>query len=217
MADGAVEGSKFDFGKLLTGRGSGQMQLHFAANEIVYRQGDKADAAFYVVSGKVKISAVVPSGKEAVVGMRGEGEFFGTRCLISLRAGTATALTDCVLIRITAPALARLLREEPDFAVLFATKLVRQSVSDQEVLVDHLINSAEKRLARTLLRLADFSGRSAGAIPAKVNQSELASMIGTTRSRVSFFMNGFRRRGLIEYDRHGHIMVRDALGGVVSG
>lgn len=152
------------------------------------------------------------SGKEAVVAIRGPGEFFGTRCLVDRRTGMAAALTACSLIRVTTSALIRLLREEPNFAVMFATYLVKQSIRDQENLVDHLTNPAEKRLARTLLQLANYvDSGDPRSISTPINQGMLANMIGTTRPRVSFFMNKFRRQGLIEYTRDGGLTVRDGL------
>src|SRR5262249_55468180 len=143
---------------------------------------------FYVESGWVKMSAVVPSGKEPVIALRRRDELFGARSMVApRRQATAAALTDCSLIRVTKSALNRLLREQPDFAVTFAAYLVRRSICDQESLIDHLTNSAEKRLARTLLQLAsEIGGDSAPSIAAgRINQALLANMIGTTRSRVS--------------------------------
>ena len=200
-----------DPGAALTGHASGQSRLQFPAQHIIYSQGGKADALFYIESGLVKISVVVPSGKEAVVGIRRERDLFGTRCLVGQRMGTATALTATSLIRVTTSAVTRLLREEPDFAVNFAIHLLHQSIYDQENLVDQLTNSAERRLARTLLQLADFSNHDVSPIPAQINQTLLAEMVGTTRSRINFFMNKFKRQALIEYDRHGGISVRNSL------
>ena len=202
--------------QILIGDAAGHSRETFAPDQIVYAQGDLAEAAFFVESGRVKISTVSPNGKEAVVAIRGEGEFFGTRCLIGKRTGSATALTHCALIRVTRPALIRMLREMPDFAVTFATQLVRQGVQDQANIVDHLINPAEKRLARTLLLLAGgVDDEELRPIESRINQSTLANMVGTTRSRVSFFMNKFKRQGLIDYDRTGRILVRGSLRGVI--
>lgn len=202
----------FDFQRFLTARGSGQSRLQFAPEQSVYPQGGAADAAFYVESGSVKISVVVPSGKEAVIAIRREGDFFGTRCLVGRRTGTVTALTASSLIRVTRSALIHLLREEPDFAVMFATHLVQQNMDDQENLVDQLTNPAEKRLARTLLQLAnDLDGEESRPISTPINQAILANMIGTTRPRISHFMNRFKRRGFIEYSRDGHLSVRSGL------
>jgi CRP/FNR family transcriptional regulator, cyclic AMP receptor protein len=204
---------QFDFRTALTGRDNGESILSFPSGHLIYSQTDPADAAFYVESGHVKIAAVTPSGKEAVVAIRRPGEFFGTRGLVGKRTGYASALTACSLIRITMPALIRLLRGNPDFAVAFTTHLVDQSVRDQSNIVDYLTNSAEKRLARLLLQLADCADDEEGPSPisAPLNQSILANMVGTTRSRVSYFMNDFRRRGLIEYDRQGRVRVRNSL------
>lgn len=203
----------FDFRTTLTGREDGESVLSFPSGHLIYSQGDPADAAFYVESGHVKIAAASPSGKEAVVAIRRPGEFFGTRCLVRKRVGFASALTACSLIRLSLPALVRLLRSNPDFAVAFATHLVDQSVRDQSSIVDYLTNSAEKRLAGILLQLADCAEDAEGPSPIStpVNQSFLANMVGTTRSRVSYFMNDFRRRGLIEYDRQGRIRVHHSL------
>jgi CRP/FNR family transcriptional regulator, cyclic AMP receptor protein len=204
---------RFDFRTALTGGDNGESILSFPSGHLIYNQTDPADAAFYVESGHVKIAVVTPSGKEAVVAIRRPGEFFGTRVLIGKRAGFAAALTTCSLIRVATPALIRLLRGNPDFAVAFATHLVGLSVRDQSNIVDYLTNSAEKRLARLLLQLADCADEDEGPTPisAPLNQSILANMVGTTRSRVSYFMNDFRRRGLIEYDRQGRVRVHHSL------
>jgi len=199
--------------KVLTGRGAGQSRVTLAPGQIVYAQGAAAEAAYYIKSGWVNISSVVPSGKEAVVSIRREGDFFGIRSLITkLRTASATTLTDCSLVRVTRSALIRILREEPGFGEMFTIYLLRQSLRDQSNLVDHLTNPAEKRLARTLLRLADGvdGDDHPHPISAPLHQAVLASMIGTTRPRVSFFMNKFKRRGFIEYDREGHLVVRRA-------
>lgn len=200
---------EFDLRTVLTGRGPGQSRLQLPPEHVIYAQGDVADALFYVESGWVKMSAVVPSGKEPVIALRRADEFFGARSMVAARRqATATALTDCSLVRVTKSAVNRLLREQSDFAVTFAAALVRRSIFDQESLIDHLTNSAEKRLARTLLQLATEAGEdSAHFIPGRINQAMLASMIGTTRSRVSVFLNKFKREGLIAYGRNGHVSV----------
>ena len=202
----------FTLEKILTGHGVGQSREQFAPAQIIYTQGSTSNAMFYVEKGWVKIATVSPNGKEAVVAIRREGDFFGTRCLVAKRMATATALTACSLVRVTTSALVRLLREEPDFAVMFATYLVGQSINDQESLVDHLTNPAEKRLARALLQLAGHvDGADPQPISKPINQGILANIIGTTRSRVNFFMNNFKRQGFIDYDRYGRVHVRDAL------
>jgi CRP-like cAMP-binding protein len=199
MAKNKQRKSTFDPRRLLNGRRSGQSRVAFAPDQVIYTQGDPADAMFYVESGRVKIAVVSPSGKEA---------------LVASRIVTATALTICSLIRVTRSALTRLLREEPDFAVMFATDLVLQSIHDQESIVDHLTNPAEKRLVRTLLQLAnavDGDGGVSYPISTPINHAVLAKMIGTTRPRVSFFLNKFRKQGFIAYDRNGQISVRNSL------
>lgn len=204
--------NNFDLKSVLTGRSPGQSLVELAPGQALYAQGDLADAAFYVESGWLKITAVSPTGKEAVIAIRGEGEFLGTRCLVGRRLGATTALTACSLIRVTNAALIRLVREEPDFAVMFATYLVQQSIHDQENLVDQLTYPAEKRLARALLRLADqVEGEDSRPISTPINQGILANMVGTTRPRVSFFMNRFKRQGLIEYTREGGVSVCEGL------
>jgi CRP/FNR family transcriptional regulator, cyclic AMP receptor protein len=217
-AKGKQRRDPFDLEKTLSGHGVGQSRLRFAAGQLIYTQGGQGEAAFYIKSGWVKISSVSPNGKEAVVAIRGAGEYFGTRCLVTQRMGTAAALSACDLVRVTTAALTRLLRENPDFAVIFATYLVRQSIKDQETLVHYLTNPAEKRLARVLLQLADnVEGSDAQPVRTPINQAMLANMIGTTRPRVSFFMNKFKRQGFVEYDREGHLSVRGGLRKFLAG
>jgi CRP-like cAMP-binding protein len=184
--------------------------------QIVYRQGDLADAVFYIQSGQVKKTVVSEQGKEAVVALLGTGEFFGEGSLAGeiLRLGTVTALTKCVIVRISKANITRVIHEEPAFAELFIAHLLARNSRVEEDLVDQLFNSSEKRLARTLLLLANFGkeGRPEPII-AKVSQETLAEMIGTTRSRVSFFMNKFRKLGLIDYN--GNIEIHSSLLNVV--
>jgi CRP-like cAMP-binding protein len=197
--------------RILNGQNPGQVRKTFAPGQAVYTQGDRADAVFFVESGWVKMSVVAASGKEAVIALRGPGEFFGSRSLIGQpRPASVITLTVCSLVRITTPALMRLLREMPGFAEMFTVHQVRQSIHDQETLVDLLTSSAEQRLARTLLRLAD-AGRGDNSIPTKISQALFARMIGTTRSRVSVFMTRFKRQGYIEYGRDGRIRVQQSL------
>lgn len=213
MAQGKGLTRVFDPGVLLTGQGAGQSRLRLTPQENLFRQGDASESAFYVESGWVLLWVVTPNGKEAATALRGKGEFVGTRCLIGpRRTGTATALTACSLIRISKTALIRMLRDEPDFAVMLATYLVRQGLEEQDILVDQMTRSAEKRLARTLLRLAAFDHHEGPTpISTRINQTVLAKMVGTTRSRINFFMNKFKRDGLIEYNRAGDVRVRKAL------
>jgi CRP/FNR family transcriptional regulator, cyclic AMP receptor protein len=185
-------------------------------DQIVYRQGDPADSVFYIRSGKVKATVVSEQGKEAVVALLGADDFFGEGCLAGqpLRLSTASAMTQCVIVRIAKADITRVIHEEPAFAELFISHLLARNSRVEEDLVDQLFNSSEKRLARTLLLLANFGkeGRPEPVI-AKISQETLAEIIGTTRSRVSFFMNKFRELGLIDYN--GQIEVHSSLLNVV--
>jgi CRP-like cAMP-binding protein len=178
----------------------------YQAGESVYSQGDLADAVFYLESGGVKLTVVSTSGKEAVVAVLPETSFFGEGCLAGqpLRVCTVTAIQQSTVTRVAKSAMNRLLHEEPEFAERFLTHLLTRNIRMQSDLVDHLFNSSEKRLARLLLLMANF-GHESKPIPlvAKMSQETLAEMIGTTRSRVSFFMNRFRDLGFIEYGEGG--------------
>jgi CRP/FNR family transcriptional regulator, cyclic AMP receptor protein len=189
---------------------------NYRKDQIVYRQGDPADAVFYIQSGKVKKTVVSEQGKEAVVAILDTGNFFGEGCLTGelLRLATVSALMNCVIARISKADITRVIHEEPAFAELFISHLLARNSRVEEDLVDQLFNSSEKRLARTLLLLANFGkeGRPEPII-AKVSQETLAEMIGTTRSRVSFFMNKFRKLGLIDYN--GSIEIHSSLLNVV--
>jgi CRP/FNR family transcriptional regulator, cyclic AMP receptor protein len=203
----------FDPKHVLTGRGAGQSRVRFAPGDVICRQGDPTDFVFYIEKGRVKVTLVSLSGKEAVVSVRGEGEFVGTRALIAQRrAFSAAALTECSLVKVSPATMIRLLREKPDFAETLILNLVQQRIRDQRNIYDLLTNSSEMRLARTLLRLADFRRDGKGdPIPTRINQAILAGMIGTTRSRVSYFMNKFRKQGFIDYNRYGDVTVHSAL------
>jgi len=200
-----------DPAELLTGRGPGQSRVQFAAGQTLYPQGDHADALFYIERGWVKISVVTPGGKEAVVGLHGKGDFFGLGGFTGRRLGTAAALTDGAAIRITADALTHMMRQAPGFAQTFTAYLTRQHLRDQEDLVDHLTASAERRLARTLVRLAEIKEDDARRVPFHINQSMLAEMVGTTRPRINFFINKFKRLGFIDQEWPGGIRVHDGL------
>ena len=172
----------------------------------MFTQGDSADAVFYVQSGKVKLTVVSSSGKEAVIGILGRGTFFGEGCLAGqpLRISTACALAPSTVVRVSKPTMVDLLHREPEFAELFTAYLLTRNVRIEEDLVDQLFNSSEKRLARVLLLLAHFGKESKPeAVIPIMTQDTLASMVGTTRSRVSYFMNRFRKMGFIDYDLHG--------------
>jgi CRP/FNR family transcriptional regulator, cyclic AMP receptor protein len=194
----------------------GRAIAEYRKDKIIFRQGDPSDAVFYIQSGKVKTTVVSEAGKEAVVALLGNGDFFGEGCLTGQpqRLATVSALTECVIVRISKTDITRVIHEEPAFAELFISHLLARNSRVEEDLVDQLFNSSEKRLARTLLLLANFGkeGRPEPII-AKVSQETLAEMIGTTRSRVSFFMNKFRKLGLIDYN--GSIEVHSSLLNVV--
>ena len=192
----------------LTKVGRGKTSLTFPKKQILFSQGDAAEAVFYIQGGKVKLTVVSHQGKEAIVAILEQGSFFGESCLAgqTVRTSTATALEDSSIVRIDKVAMIRVLHEEPTFAELFMSYLLAHSIRIQEDLVDQLFNSSEKRLARVLLLLAHFGkeGKPESVI-AKVSQETLAEMIGTTRSRVSFFMNKFRKLGFIEYNGGLHV------------
>jgi CRP/FNR family cyclic AMP-dependent transcriptional regulator len=201
--------------RFLTGRGAGQSRQRPAPGEILWSQGAPGEEVFFIEKGWIKVSFVSSNGKEALLALPGEGEFIGVRCLIEdyKRIGTATALGDCSLIRITKPSLIRLLRQEPDFAQMLVICVVSQSLRAQRILAEQLTDSSERRLAKMLLRLA--RGASNQKTLARISQADLASMIGTTRARVSYFMNKFRREGYIEYNRNGYVTVHTALSKVL--
>jgi CRP/FNR family transcriptional regulator, cyclic AMP receptor protein len=189
---------------------------NYRKDQIVYRQGDPADSVFYIQSGKVKKTVVSEQGKEAVIAILDTGDFFGEGCLTGelLRLATVSTLVNCVIARISKADITRVIHDEPAFAEMFIAHLLARNSRVEEDLVDQLFNSSEKRLARTLLLLANFGkeGRPEPII-AKVSQETLAEMIGTTRSRVSFFMNKFRKLGLIDYN--GSIEIHSSLLNVV--
>jgi CRP-like cAMP-binding protein len=174
----------------------------YQKRQIVFSQGEVADAVFYIQSGKVKSTVVSQHGKEAVIAILGSGDFFGEGCLAgqSKRTATVAALTECVVVRIESAALIRILHEEPAFSETFISHLLARNIRIEEDFVDQLFNSSERRLARALLLLANFEkdARSESVTP-RISHEMLAEMIGTTRARVTFFMNGFRKRGFISY------------------
>ena len=206
----------FDPKVFLSKVNGGRTISDYHKDQIVYRQGDPADSVFYIQSGKVKVTVVSEQGKEAVVALLEADDFVGEGCLAGqpLRLSTASAMAQCVIVRIAKADITRVIHEEPAFAELFISHLLARNSRVEEDLVDQLFNSSEKRLARTLLLLANFGkeGRPEPVI-AKISQETLAEIIGTTRSRVSFFMNKFRELGLIDYN--GHIEVHSSLLNVV--
>jgi CRP/FNR family transcriptional regulator, cyclic AMP receptor protein len=184
--------------------------------QIIFGQGDAADAVFYIKKGKVKVTVVSRHGKEAVVAILGKDEFMGEGCLIGQpkRLATAAAMTECEIMRVDKSAIVQVLKDEPAFAQMFIAHILLRNARVEEDLVDQLFNSTEKRLARVLLLLANFGkeGRPEPII-AKISQETLAEMIGTTRSRVSHFMNKFRHLGFIDYN--GHLEIHSSLLSVV--
>jgi CRP/FNR family cyclic AMP-dependent transcriptional regulator len=206
----------FNLKTFLSTVNGGRTIASYRKNQKIFSQGDKADSVFYVQEGKVKVCVISEQGKEAVVALHGNGDFFGEGCLVGqpLRLATVAAMTDCVIMRLEKEAIARVLRVEPKFSEFFMTYLLTRNARVEEDLVDQLFNSSEKRLARALLLMANFGkdGRQDTAI-AKVSQETLADIIGTTRSRVSTFMNKFRKLGFIEYN--GDLHVHNSLLNVV--
>ena len=206
----------FDPKSFLAMVGEGRSIVEYGQDEIVFAQGDPADAVFYIQSGKVKVTVLSEQGKEAVVAMLGTNDFFGEGCLAGQmrRIATAATMTDSVVVRLEKAAIVRVIHQEPAFSGMFIAHLLARAIRVEADLVDQLFNSSEKRLARLLLLLANF-GKEEKPEPilAKISQETLADMIGTTRSRVSFFMNKFRKLGFIDYN--GSIEVHSSLLNVV--
>jgi CRP/FNR family transcriptional regulator, cyclic AMP receptor protein len=192
--------------------GDGKTILEVKKDQIIFAQGEPADTIFYIQKGRVKVVVISEQGKEAVVGMFGPGQFFGEGCLNghSVRIATTTATEDCLITVITKTAMLATLHDQPKFSEMFVAYLLTRNSRIEEDLIDQLFNSSEKRLARLLLLLANF-GKEGGPQPItpNISQETLAEMIGTTRSRVSFFMNRFRKLGLISYN--GKIEVHRSL------
>ena len=186
--------------------GDGKTLLRTRKKERLFSQGEAAEAVFYIQAGQVKLTVVSPPGKEAVVAMLERGSFFGEACLAGqqVRLATATSVDDSTIVRIDKAAMVKVLHDDPAFAELFTAYLLSRNIRIEEDLVDQLFNSSEKRLARLLLLLAHFGkeGKPEPVIP-KISQETLAEMVGTTRSRVSFFMNKFKKLGLLEYNGDG--------------
>jgi len=208
---------KFDTKTFLsTIDGGGRKIAAFSKKQTIFVQGDSADAVFYIQKGKVRLTVVSKNGKEATIGILHEDSFFGEGCLTgqTLRLGSATAMTDCTVMRIEKKSMVEVLHREHEFSDMFVAYLLARNVRYEEDLVDQLFNSSEKRLARVLLLLAQFGkdGKPEVAIP-KISQETLAEMVGTTRSRVSFFMNKFRKLGFIRYN--GELEVHSSLLNVV--
>src|SRR6202167_123194 len=199
----AKKNGKFDSGTFLATIGEGRKILSVSKRETIFAQGDGADAVFYVQKGKVRLTVVSQAGKEATIAIVSEGNFFGEGSLAGqlLRMGSAAAMTDCEILRVDKKTMMDALHREPAFSEMFVSYLLARNIRYEEDLVDQLFNSSEKRLARVLLLLAHFGkeGIPEVAIP-KISQETLAEMVGTTRSRISFFMNRFRKLGFVRYD-----------------
>jgi CRP/FNR family cyclic AMP-dependent transcriptional regulator len=208
----------FDPKKFLATIGEGRKVVAFPKKQTIFTQGDAADAIFYIQKGKVRLTVVSKIGKEATLGILNEGEFFGEGGLAGqpLRMGSAIALTNCELLRIDKKAMMLALHREHTFSDLFVAYLLARNIRYEEDLVDQLFNSSEKRLARILLLLAHFGkeGVPETVIP-KISQETLAEMIGTTRSRVSFFMNRFRELGFLDYEGGSGLQVHSSLLNIV--
>jgi len=209
--------SKFDTKIFLSTIDGGRKIVAFAKKEAIFAHGDRSDAVFYIQKGKVKLTVVSEIGKEATIGILNEGDFFGEGCLAgqTLRLCSASAMTDCSVMQIDKKPMMEVLHREHEFSDMFVAHLLTRNIRYEEDLVDQLFNSSEKRLARMLLLLAHFGkdGKPESVIP-KISQETLAEMVGTTRSRVSFFMNRFRQMGFIGYNSE-ELQVHSSLLNVV--
>jgi len=207
---------EFDPATFLATMGQGRKNLVLRKKRVIFAQGDRADAVFYIQEGKVKLTVVSKSGKEATLGILNPGDFFGEGALAgqTVRMGFAVSITECQLLRIEKKAMMLALHREHTFSDMFVAYLLERNIRYEEDLVDQLFNSSEKRLARMLLLLAHFGkdGVPESVVP-KISQETLAEMVGTTRSRVSFFMNRFRKLGFIHYN--GGLQVHSSLLNVV--
>jgi CRP/FNR family cyclic AMP-dependent transcriptional regulator len=210
--------SKFDPKTFLSTMDGGRKIAAFPKKQAIFVQGDSCDAVFYIQKGKVRLTVVSKVGKEATIGILNEGDFFGEGCLTGqpLRLCSATAMSDCSVMRIDKKSMMEVLHQEHAFSDMFVAYLLTRNIRYEEDLVDQLFNSSEKRLARILLLLAHFGkeGVPAAVIP-NMSQETLAEMIGTTRSRVSFFMNRFRKLGLIDYHAGDGLQVHSSLLNIV--
>jgi CRP/FNR family transcriptional regulator, cyclic AMP receptor protein len=207
-----------DWEGVLCGNLAGKTAMEYGANRNIFWQGDPADSAYFLRQGKVKLTVTSRQGKEAIIAVLDRGDFFGEGCLAGqpLRMATATAVTDCSLLRLERRLLVRLLHEQHEISEHFITHLLSRNMRYEADLVDQLFNSSEKRLARILLLLSHF-GKESRAEPVlpRISQEDLAEMVGTTRSRVSHFMNKFRKLGFIDYGDQGGLTVNSGLLSVV--
>jgi len=212
------QGRSVDWETLLAGITGGKSVLEYGIDRNIFMQGQPADSVFYLRRGKVKLSVTSQQGKEAIVAVLSAGDFFGEGCLAgqSLRIATAISVTDCTLMRIDKQTMTRMLHEQHDISELFVTHLLSRNIRFEGDLVDQLFNSSEKRLARILLLLARFGKESkTETVLPRVNQEHLSQMVGTTRSRVSHFMNKFKKLGFIDYNNSGDLTVNNGLLSVV--
>ncbi len=215
-----TNGAQPDWESFLAGISDGKTILEVSANRNIFRQGEQANAAYYLRQGSVKLAVTSEEGKEAIVGLVAAGELFGESCLGGqmVRPTTAIALTDCTLIRLEKSVLTSLLHQHCAFSELLIMNVLLRNIRYEEDLVDQLFNTSEQRLARNLLRLARFHKKSVKEpVVPKVNQETLAQMVGTTRSRVSHFMNKFRQNGFVDYNSRGDLLVHQKLLTVVNG
>jgi CRP-like cAMP-binding protein len=210
------KGTRFNPAAFFETAARGRIISTHPKKQVIFSQGDDADEVIYIKKGKVKVTVISTHGKEAVVALLGVDEFLGEGCLIGQpkRLATATAMTDCIIMRVEKAEILRVLQDEPAFSQMFISHILARNARVEEDLVDQLFNSTEKRLARLLLLLANFGkeGRPEPVV-AKITQETIAEMIGTTRSRVSHFMNKFREMGFIDYN--GHLEVHSSLLSVV--
>jgi len=209
--------TNFDPAAFLAKAGLGRTIVHLQKKRVVFSQGDLSDAVFYIQSGRIRLSVISRAGKEATIALLTAGNFLGEECVAaaqSIRLASAVALTDCALLRIDREEMRRALHQEHALSDLFVAYLLARNIRVQEDLVDQLFNSSEKRLARILLQLAKFGKEGAPeTVVPKINQEVLAEMVGTTRGRINFFMNRFRKLGFIEYN--GELTVHSSLLNVV--
>jgi CRP/FNR family cyclic AMP-dependent transcriptional regulator len=200
-----IENAIFDPKVFVSQAGEGRTPADYEKNRVIFSQGDPANAVFYIQRGKVKLTVISNHGKEAVVAILTAGDFFGEGCLAGqlLRVATASTMVECSIMRLEKALMVRALHDEPAFSELLVAHLLSRTLRIEEDLIDQLFNSSEKRLARVLLMMANFGKEGKQeAVIAKISQQTLAEIVGTTRSRVSFFMNKFRKLGFIEYKDH---------------
>ena len=218
LAAGSEKTPPMDWTTFLAGISRGKTVLEYGANRTIFSQGDPADSVWYLKLGEVKLAVTSRQGKEAIVSVLGDNEFFGEGCLVGqpLRITSAVAVTDCTLYRIEKSLMVRLLHEEHGISELFMTHLLSRNIRFEEDLVDQLFNCSERRLARILLLFAHFGKESRSeTVHPGINQEHLAQMVGTTRSRVSYFLNKFRTLGFIDYEGNGALTANNGLFSVV--